>query len=467
MQRRGERGRLAVAGGEYCDARAAVSPGSAPESNPLSRNHAVAHFLEPGRAADAARAERLRSTPSRRTGASENVVSTTLEVVPVDEAKPFSKAAARAAERTWPLYAVLFASVSIVVGLIWDISWHRSIGRDTFWSPPHVLEQFAAVVAGTSCGWLVLRTTFGGSAGDRASGVRVWGFRGPLGAWVCIWGTLTMVVSAPFDNWWHNAYGLDVKIMSPPHMVLAWGMIAIQVGAMLMALARQNRAVPGEQRRLGVLYAVSAGILLTMHATVLMEYAAFPNDMHAARFYRLTAIGMPLILVATARASRLRMPATTTAAVYMGVVLLLMWTLQLFPATAKLAPIYNPVTRMVPPPFPLLLVVPAVAVDLLMRRVRGRDWVLATALGVAFVLLMLAAHWWWGEFLLSPRARSFVFAADQWDYYIKLGDWRYEFWNAEKSALAFARGIAIAIVTAVVTSRAGLWIGSGMTRVQR
>jgi hypothetical protein len=370
-------------------------------------------------------------------------------------------------ERTWPLYAVLLASVAIVVGLIWDISWHRSIGRDTFWSPPHVLEQFAALVAGASCGWLVLRMSFGADTAAQGRGVRFWGFRGPLGAWVCIWGTLMMLASAPFDNWWHNAYGLDVKIMSPPHAVLAWGMIGIQIGAMLMALSRQNRAPPAEQRRLSLLYAASAGILLSMHATVLMEYAAFPNDMHSARFYRLTALGMPLILVATARASRLRWPATATAAVYMVIVLLLMWALQLAPATARLAPIYHPVTRMVPPPFPLLLVVPALGIDLLMRRIRGHDWPLAGVIGAAFVLLMLAAHWWWAEFLLSPRARNLLFGSDHWDYSARLGDWRYQFWSRDAGTLAFLRGIGIALLTAILGSRLGLWIGSGMARVQR
>jgi len=379
-------------------------------------------------------------------------------------------APARTAARMWPLYAVLFSSVAIVVGLIWDISWHRTIGRDTFWSPPHVLEQLAAIVAGTSCGWLVLQTTYRGSPADQAAGVRFWGFRGPLGAWVCIWGTLMMIVSAPFDNWWHNAYGLDVKIISPPHMVLAWGMIAIQIGAMLTALARQNRALPDEQRRLGLLYAVSAGILLTMHATVIMEYAAFPNDMHSARFYRVTALGIPLILIATSRPSRLRWPATTTAAIYTGIVLVLMWTFQLFPATARLAPIYNPVTHMVPPPFPLLLVVPAVVIDLLMRRfnqTKRSDWLRAPVMGLTFVAVMLVAHWWWAEFLLTPSARNFVFAADQWDYYIKPGDWRYQFWTSERGFLDMARGLTIAAVTAVVSARVGLWVGRGMARVQR
>ena len=315
-------------------------------------------------------------------------------------------AGATRSQAAWPLYAVLCASLGILVGLIWDISWHRSIGRDTFWSPPHVLEQLSALIAGTSCGWLVLTTTFRGTPADHASTVGFWGFRGPLGAWLCIWGTLAMIASAPLDNWWHNAYGLDVKIMSPPHMVLSWGMVGIQAGAMLMALSRQNRATPDEGRSLAFLYAMSAGILLAMHATGIMELAAFPNDMHGPTFYRVTAVAMPIILVASSRPSRLRWPATTTAAVYMAIVLVLIWILPLFPATAKLAPIHNPVTRMIPPPFPLLVIVPAFGIDLLMRRRRVNDWLLAVAIGVTFVVGMLVAHWWWGEFLLSPLARN-------------------------------------------------------------
>src|SRR5262245_43036400 len=187
-------------------------------------------------------------------------MSTTVEALPLSYTHSTS-----AEEPVWPVYAVLFASISIAIGLVWDISWHRSIGRDSFWSPPHVLEQLAAIVAAMSCGWVVLRTTFGGSEAARARSVRFWGFRGPLGGWVCIWGALMMISSAPFDNWWHNAYGLDVKIMSPPHMVLAWGMIAIEVGAILTALARQNRATAEQGTSLKLLYALAAGIVVTMH----------------------------------------------------------------------------------------------------------------------------------------------------------------------------------------------------------
>src|SRR5215212_6647709 len=142
----------------------------------------------------------------------------------------------------WPIYAVLLASASIVLGLVWDISWHRTIGRDTFWSPPHVIEQIGAAVSGLACGYVALRTTFTGSSSARSRSVHFWRFfEAPLGAWVCVWGTIMMITSAPFDNWWHNAYGLDVKILSPPHMVLAAGMVGIQVGAILMVLGAQNR----------------------------------------------------------------------------------------------------------------------------------------------------------------------------------------------------------------------------------
>ena len=106
----------------------------------------------------------------------------------------------------WYVWAVVFASTSVVVGVIWDISWHRTIGRDTFWTPAHMAIYLGGAAAGLSCGWLVLRTTFApGAAAERAAGVTFWGFRGPLGAWVCIWGSIAMIASGPFDDWWHNA----------------------------------------------------------------------------------------------------------------------------------------------------------------------------------------------------------------------------------------------------------------------
>ena len=385
------------------------------------------------------------------------------------------EARARAWSIPWPLYAVVLASTCIVVGLIWDVSWHRTVGRDTFWTLAHVLEQLAAVIAGLSCGYLVLRTTFAGTAQEKAGSVRFWRFfYGPLGAWVCIWGTLMMITSAPFDNWWHNAYGLDVKIISPPHMVLAWGMIGIQIGAMLMALSAQNRAASEDERMYSMIHAYAAGILITMIATVIQEDASVGNQMHGSRFYIITGWTIPLFLVGLSRASRLKWPATTITAIYSAITLAMSWILQLFPAAPMLAPIYNPVTHMVPPAFPLLIIVPAVAIDLLARRFgRNRDWKLSVAIGVAWVSIMVAVHWFWAEFLLSPAARNYFFGADQWSYSAALGDWRYRYWSLDVDAagkwspLRLAKGIGVATIVAIVASRLSLFVGNGMAKVKR
>ncbi|MEO8192788.1 MAG: hypothetical protein ABI681_02980 [Gemmatimonadales bacterium] len=395
-------------------------------------------------------------------GSADAVASTTRE-----------RTGARAEE--WPIYAVLVASASIVIGLIWDISWHRTIGRDTFWAPPHLLEQAGAIIAGLSCGFVALKTTFAGSGADRARSVRFWKlFQAPLGAWVCIWGTIMMITSAPFDNWWHNAYGLDVKIISPPHIILASGMVAIQLGAMLMALGAQNRAESeSDRRRLGIIFTISAAVIIVMIAVMITEDASFANEMHSSTFYRVTGLMLPVFMVAFACASRLSWPATRIAILYMLITMTAIWILQLVPATPKLAPIYNPVTHMVPPAFPLLLFAPALAIDILLKRVGSdRDWTLSVLLGITFVLVMLAVHWFWAEFMLTPATRNFFFGADQWDYSSRLGPWRYQYWsldgpNNEWSTAPFVRGLGIAMVTAVVSSRLGLAWGKGMSRVRR
>jgi hypothetical protein len=61
------------------------------------------------------------------------------------------------------------------------------------------------VLAGLAAAYLIFTATFSRDSPLAAVSVRIWGFRGPLGAFICAWGGLAMLVSAPFDDWWHNA----------------------------------------------------------------------------------------------------------------------------------------------------------------------------------------------------------------------------------------------------------------------
>jgi len=365
------------------------------------------------------------------------------------------------------LWMTAFAATSMVVGIIWDISWHRSIGRDTFWTPAHLLIYLGGALAGASCGWLVLRTTFA-AASEPPPGVRFWGFRGPLGAWLCIWGAIGMITSAPFDNWWHEAYGLDVRVLSPPHTVLALGMWGIQFGALLLALAEQNRsAAPERGRRYGLLVACLAGVLIQNISVLGIEQIGFANAARMSLYYKVGAAAFPIALVAAGRAARIRWGATTAAASYIAISLVMIWVLQLFPATPKLAPVFNPITNMVPPPFPLLIVIPAVLVDALLQRAGSRhDWGLAVLLGVAFAAAFVVTQWFLAEFLMSPHARNFLFGIDQWDYSSRVGPWRYRYWRTDADPVTL-RGFAWATLFSIASARLGLWCGNWMARIKQ
>ena len=367
---------------------------------------------------------------------------------------------------SWPIYAVLFASTSVVLGVIWDISWHRTIGRDTFWTPAHLAIYVGGVVSGLTCGWLALQTTFAGSMDDRAASVRFWGFRAPFGAWVSIWGAIAMLTSAPFDDWWHNAYGLDVKIISPPHMVLAAGIGAIQAGAMLMALASQNRA-GGMRRDLNRLFLLGAGLLLLLAATVATEYTQ-RWDMHQSLFYQVSAGVFLFFLVSAARGARTKWPATTVALVYSALVMFMLLLLPLFPGQPLLGPIFVQVDRFMPPDFPLLLIAPALVMDVLMRRVTAggwRDWGLAAALAVAFVITFIGVQWPFADFLVSPWARNDLFGSHRMDYSVPpeiQARW-YQLNPPDNLGL----GLPIAMGVGFVSARLALWWGNWMSRVRR
>ena len=99
------------------------------------------------------------------------------------------------------------------------------------------------VLAGITAGYLILTHHLRQERRRcKDVSVRIWGLSGPLGAFICAWGGVAMLASAPFDDWWHNAYGLDVRIISPPHMVLAAGFFGIEFGTVMLMLAFMNRA---------------------------------------------------------------------------------------------------------------------------------------------------------------------------------------------------------------------------------
>src|ERR1700687_2643110 len=59
-----------------------------------------------------------------------------------------------------PLVAAVAGTTAVVGALLWDISWHASIGRDTFWTPAHPAIYLVGLLCGLSAGWAALAPTF-------------------------------------------------------------------------------------------------------------------------------------------------------------------------------------------------------------------------------------------------------------------------------------------------------------------
>ncbi|MGB0034477.1 MAG: hypothetical protein WBP79_03280 [Candidatus Acidiferrales bacterium] len=380
-----------------------------------------------------------------------------------------SRVLTRAATVPWFVWTGVIAVSSIAFGLYWDISWHMTIGRDTFWTPAHLAIHFGGLLAAFTCMYLIFSTTFGNDPAAQNASVKMWGFRGPLGAFLTAWGGVTMVTSAPFDNWWHNSFGLDVQILSPPHVVLGLGILGVEFGCLLLVCAEKNRAEGPIRDKLTWLFLYLGGLGLFLHLLLVSEYAN-PNMMHSAVFYRAHSLGAPLLLIAYARGSANRWGATILAAIYTIMRLAGLWLFPLFPATPKLGPVYTNVTHMVPLEFPILIIIPAIALDIVLNRSAGRNkWFLALCAGSAFSVTLIAVHWPWGEFMISPLARNWFFGMIYFPYQfpISMHQLAYQFQQNESTRAAFWLGMGIAWVSSIVAARVGLAFGGWLSRIRR
>jgi hypothetical protein len=369
----------------------------------------------------------------------------------------------------WYLWCAALAVTSAYVGGYWDISWHRSIGRDTFWSAPHMAIYACGILAGISSAYMIFSTTFGKNEALKDASVRIWGLRGPIGAFICAWGGVAMLASAPFDDWWHNAYGLDVRIISPPHMVLAAGFFGIEFGTVMLMLAFMNRAHAAVRPAMERLFLYVGGTVLCESLLIKLESIS-RADQHNARFYFVVLIGTPAILAALTIASGKKWASTIIAAIYSAFALGFLWLLPLFPAEPKMGPVHQQVTHFIPWEFPLLIIVPAFVLDLILQRTASwRPLVRATVAGLAFFAAFVAVQWPFADFMLSPAARNWFFGSGYLDFatpdFSPLAT--YEFFYREPNAAQFWRGMAQAGLMACFMAWLGIHAGRAMQKVVR
>ncbi|HKV58459.1 MAG TPA: hypothetical protein VJO32_09255 [Ktedonobacteraceae bacterium] len=114
------------------------------------------------------------------------------------------------------------------LGLAWDIRWHLLLGRNSFWIPPHMMIYSAVGAVGLVALAMVLIETLRYHHGfpgvnDRSTVRILRVFHAPLGYIVTGFGPLIALIAVPFDNWWHQLFGIDAVLWSPFHLMGAAG----------------------------------------------------------------------------------------------------------------------------------------------------------------------------------------------------------------------------------------------------
>ncbi len=121
------------------------------------------------------------------------------------------------------LRALILATLLVTMmrfGAFWDAQWHWTVGRDSFWIPPHLM-----IYSGTALiGLLSLVMAWRSSMRRGAMLPIFW-------SWITqLFGVVLLVSAAPFDDLWHRRYGIDVTIWSPPHLLGVLGSCVIALG---------------------------------------------------------------------------------------------------------------------------------------------------------------------------------------------------------------------------------------------
>ena len=74
-------------------------------------------------------------------------------------------------------------------------------------------------------------------------------------------------------------------------------------------------------------------------------------------------------------------------------------------------------THLVPAKFPVLILAPAFALDLLWQRLRTwKPWQIAAVSGFVFVAVLVAVEWPFANFLLSKASENRFFGTIYFDY---------------------------------------------------
>lgn len=266
-------------------------------------------------------------------------------------------------------------------GTYWDDAFHTDHGRDDLGSPPH-LALYAGVAVGVAVAarWAVRART----------NQHAWRklLRDGHPALLALSGGVAVLVSAPVDEFWHQAYGRDAVLWSPPHLVATSASVALLIGLVLGIRSGTTAA------------RVGAALVMGALLVPVMEYETDVPQFSSTLYLPVVVLGLALAWRPVTTTTGGRWPLTVAALWYTGFRIVAAAGLDLIGDTTPIVPpivvaalLIDGVARVVSPR--LRRVVPAAAVPVaylpLLGVVPGSDPSAGADIAITLVLGLAAA----------------------------------------------------------------------------
>jgi len=128
------------------------------------------------------------------------------------------------------------------IGGAWDIQWHVEIGRDNLWIPPHLLVFFAFTTGlALTLALIAYETYLAHSGQPQIHSLRLGPLYAPGAVFGICLGYLLALLSGGLDELWHEVFGIDATLWSPPHLSIMLSTMVVDFSLMLGIAASSRR----------------------------------------------------------------------------------------------------------------------------------------------------------------------------------------------------------------------------------
>jgi hypothetical protein len=317
------------------------------------------------------------------------VVATTPTLAPAVSLEPRSaigNSPSRSASDTISPIVTTAAVLLFLIGVAWDVQWHRSIGRDRLFTPPHVVMLVGIALVGLASLAALLHEAWHLGHGKPLVSLLEAG-RSRLGVALSGFGAALAAIAFVLDDYWHTLHGIDVTLWAPFHVMIVTGVGIAGVGAVSQFAGALQSGMTGRGRAVSEIgCAVSLSVALGTYLVLIAEAMgrqslAELGDVRFALYPVLLGLALPVAPVCAALVTRRSGGAVLVALLFVAIRQVLFafvpW------ATATLASIEglsfraNPapvtITPFAYPELSLLLVAATVELALWWGRRRGID----------------------------------------------------------------------------------------------